>query len=111
MKSVCIGIMTMTAVKAVHQPRPIKFSAPLDPSLENLELILREIELLAPENRPIVVMDNMTPSHIERDDPDYSTKFAKLYPTAAVDFFKTENRPVGHDRTMAPRENIVIPTP
>ena len=56
-------------------------------------------------------MDNMTPSHIERDDPDYSTKFAKLYPTAAVDFFKTENRPVGHDRTMAPRQNIVIPTP
>ena len=43
-----------------------------------------------------VVLEKETPDHFRRDDPQYQTKFANFYPTAAVDFFKTKDRPIGH---------------
>ena len=46
-----------------------------------------------------------------RDDPKYQSKFVNLYPTAGVDFFKTEDRPVGHENTMPPLTNVVISVP
>ena len=61
--------------------------------------------------RVSVVLEKETPDHFRRDDPQYQTKFANFYPTAAVDFFKTKDRPIGHDNTAQPLKNVVIAEP
>ena len=73
-------------------------------------VVVEEAATVEPE-RVSVVLEKETPDHFRRDDPQYQTKFANLYPTAVVDFFKTENRPIGHDNTAQPLKNVVIAPP
>ena len=106
MRAFQLCLLTLTAATSIQQ------AAENDVQLISLELPDVVEEKGAPEpERESVVLAKETPDHFRREDPQYQTKFANFYPTAAVDFFMTKDRLIGHDNTAQPLENVVIAPP
>ena len=95
MRAFQLCLLTFTAATSIQQSA--ETDAPLNQIFDS-PVVVEPVAAVQPE-RVSVVLEKETPDHFRRDDPQYQTKFANFYPTAAVDFFKTKDRPIGHDNT------------